>query len=228
MRTDALTSAYRKATLHLCWVLFISGTPTNCNAVSCIAALTSDWGYFKVFTDLSVYSGIWNTSVFSFAISDPYLKTNKQKTPKPEELSKPWIIEFKEITVIHISLITLSTAWFLVWYATWFYFWFFFLYHLIQITVLDETWTVFRRYSRFREMHRTLKLKYPEVSFGKVYFAGKSGALKITLWVCWAFLRVFFFFLPFLGGREERSLHKTSMLLSKNGKAFGSLKLQGC
>lgn len=77
-------------------------------------------------------------------------------------------------------------------------------------------------------MHRTLKLKYPEVSFGKVYFAGKSGALKITLWVCWAFLRVFFFFLPFLGGREERSLHKTSMLLSKNGKAFGSLKLQGC
>lgn len=106
MRTDALTSAYRKATLHLCWVLFISGTPTNCNAVSCIAALTSDWGYFKVFTDLSVYSGIWNTSVFSFAISDPYLKTNKQKTPKPEELSKPWIIEFKEITVIHISLIT--------------------------------------------------------------------------------------------------------------------------
>lgn len=76
-------------------------------------------------------------------------------------------------------------------------------------------------------MHRTLKLKYPEVSFGKVYFAGKSGALKITLCVRWVFLRVFFF-LPFLGGREERSLHKTSMLLSKNGKAFGSLKLQGC
>uniref|UniRef100_A0A803XY26 Kinesin-like protein KIF16B n=1 Tax=Meleagris gallopavo TaxID=9103 RepID=A0A803XY26_MELGA len=34
----------------------------------------------------------------------------------------------------------------------------------IKITVLDETWTVFRRYSRFREMHRTLKLKYPEVA----------------------------------------------------------------
>ncbi|XP_015712220.1 kinesin-like protein KIF16B isoform X6 [Coturnix japonica] len=33
-----------------------------------------------------------------------------------------------------------------------------------EITVLDETWTVFRRYSRFREMHRTLKLKYPEVA----------------------------------------------------------------
>ncbi|XP_071891372.1 kinesin-like protein KIF16B isoform X6 [Anas platyrhynchos] len=32
----------------------------------------------------------------------------------------------------------------------------------IKITVLDETWTVFRRYSRFREMHKTLKLKYPE------------------------------------------------------------------
>ncbi|XP_075605843.1 kinesin-like protein KIF16B isoform X2 [Balearica regulorum gibbericeps] len=34
----------------------------------------------------------------------------------------------------------------------------------IKITVLDETWTVFRRYSRFREMHRTLKLKYPELA----------------------------------------------------------------
>ncbi|XP_010076252.1 PREDICTED: kinesin-like protein KIF16B, partial [Pterocles gutturalis] len=32
----------------------------------------------------------------------------------------------------------------------------------IKITVLDETWTVFRRYSRFREMHKTLKMKYPE------------------------------------------------------------------
>ncbi|XP_065595605.1 kinesin-like protein KIF16B isoform X3 [Cyrtonyx montezumae] len=34
----------------------------------------------------------------------------------------------------------------------------------IKMTVLDETWTVFRRYSRFREMHRTLKLKYPELA----------------------------------------------------------------
>ncbi|KPP79066.1 hypothetical protein Z043_101385, partial [Scleropages formosus] len=33
----------------------------------------------------------------------------------------------------------------------------------VKITVLDETWAVFRRYSRFREMHRTLRLKYPEV-----------------------------------------------------------------
>lgn len=33
-----------------------------------------------------------------------------------------------------------------------------------QIAVMDETWTVFRRYSRFREMHKSLKLKYPEVS----------------------------------------------------------------
>ncbi|XP_057358692.1 kinesin-like protein KIF16B isoform X6 [Manis pentadactyla] len=31
-----------------------------------------------------------------------------------------------------------------------------------EITVLDETWTIFRRYSRFREMHKTLKLKYAE------------------------------------------------------------------
>ncbi|KAK2531773.1 Kif16b [Columba guinea] len=34
----------------------------------------------------------------------------------------------------------------------------------IKITVLHETWTVFRRYSRFREMHKTLKLKYPELA----------------------------------------------------------------
>uniref|UniRef100_A0A8C9WES9 Kinesin-like protein KIF16B n=1 Tax=Scleropages formosus TaxID=113540 RepID=A0A8C9WES9_SCLFO len=34
----------------------------------------------------------------------------------------------------------------------------------VKITVLDETWAVFRRYSRFREMHRTLRLKYPELA----------------------------------------------------------------
>nr|XP_020015104.1 kinesin-like protein KIF16B [Castor canadensis] len=34
----------------------------------------------------------------------------------------------------------------------------------VKITVLDETWTVFRRYSRFREMHKTLKLKYSELA----------------------------------------------------------------
>ncbi|XP_033861237.3 kinesin-like protein KIF16B isoform X2 [Acipenser ruthenus] len=34
----------------------------------------------------------------------------------------------------------------------------------VKIAVLDETWTVFRRYSRFREMHNTLKLKYPELA----------------------------------------------------------------
>lgn len=32
-----------------------------------------------------------------------------------------------------------------------------------QMTVMDETWTVFRRYSRFREMHKALRLKHPEV-----------------------------------------------------------------
>ncbi|ETE73225.1 Kinesin-like protein KIF16B, partial [Ophiophagus hannah] len=35
----------------------------------------------------------------------------------------------------------------------------------IKISVLDETWAIFRRYSRFREMHQTLKLKFPEVSY---------------------------------------------------------------
>uniref|UniRef100_W5NGD1 Kinesin-like protein KIF16B n=1 Tax=Lepisosteus oculatus TaxID=7918 RepID=W5NGD1_LEPOC len=34
----------------------------------------------------------------------------------------------------------------------------------VKITALEETWTVFRRYSRFREMHKTLKLKYPELA----------------------------------------------------------------
>ncbi|KAJ8285057.1 hypothetical protein COCON_G00039070 [Conger conger] len=34
----------------------------------------------------------------------------------------------------------------------------------VKITVSDETWTVFRRYSRFREMHKTLKQKYPELA----------------------------------------------------------------
>ncbi|XP_021110749.1 kinesin-like protein KIF16B isoform X3 [Heterocephalus glaber] len=34
----------------------------------------------------------------------------------------------------------------------------------VKITVLDDTWTVFRRYSRFRDMHKTLKLKYAELA----------------------------------------------------------------
>ncbi|XP_031418441.1 kinesin-like protein KIF16B isoform X3 [Clupea harengus] len=42
----------------------------------------------------------------------------------------------------------------------------------VKITVLDETWTVFRRYSRFREMHKTLKMKYPEL--GSLEFPPKK------------------------------------------------------
>ncbi|KAI3353595.1 hypothetical protein L3Q82_020118, partial [Scortum barcoo] len=34
----------------------------------------------------------------------------------------------------------------------------------VKITVMDEMWTVFRRYSRFREMHKSLKFKYPELA----------------------------------------------------------------
>ncbi|XP_068582639.1 kinesin-like protein KIF16B isoform X4 [Cebidichthys violaceus] len=34
----------------------------------------------------------------------------------------------------------------------------------VKITVMEEMWTVFRRYSRFREMHKSLKLKYPELA----------------------------------------------------------------
>ncbi|KAM4595155.1 kinesin-like protein KIF16B isoform 4-T4 [Fundulus diaphanus] len=33
-----------------------------------------------------------------------------------------------------------------------------------EICVMDETWTVFRRYSRFREMHKSLRGKYPELA----------------------------------------------------------------
>ncbi|KAH0621857.1 hypothetical protein JD844_023533 [Phrynosoma platyrhinos] len=40
----------------------------------------------------------------------------------------------------------------------------------IKISVLGETWAVFRRYSRFREMHQTLKLKYPEMALRWVPF----------------------------------------------------------
>ncbi|XP_076191170.1 kinesin-like protein KIF16B isoform X5 [Aptenodytes patagonicus] len=52
----------------------------------------------------------------------------------------------------------------------------------IKITVLDETWTVFRRYSRFREMHKTLKLKYPEKylrSFFSAMLKSPSSPLHI-------------------------------------------------
>lgn len=34
----------------------------------------------------------------------------------------------------------------------------------VKITVGDEMWAVFRRYTRFREMHKSLKLKYPELA----------------------------------------------------------------
>uniref|UniRef100_A0A1A8QC66 Kinesin family member 16Ba n=1 Tax=Nothobranchius rachovii TaxID=451742 RepID=A0A1A8QC66_9TELE len=34
----------------------------------------------------------------------------------------------------------------------------------VKISVADEMWTVFRRYSRFREMHKSLKSKYPELA----------------------------------------------------------------
>ncbi|XP_017297699.1 kinesin-like protein KIF16B isoform X4 [Kryptolebias marmoratus] len=33
-----------------------------------------------------------------------------------------------------------------------------------EVTVMEDTWTVFRRYSRFREMHKSLKFKYPELA----------------------------------------------------------------
>ncbi|XP_057698379.1 kinesin-like protein KIF16B [Corythoichthys intestinalis] len=34
----------------------------------------------------------------------------------------------------------------------------------VKMSVKDDTWTVFRRYSRFREMHKSLKLKYPQLA----------------------------------------------------------------
>ncbi|XP_059504306.1 kinesin-like protein KIF16B isoform X2 [Stegostoma tigrinum] len=33
----------------------------------------------------------------------------------------------------------------------------------VKVTILEDTWTVFRRYSRFRELHKTMKAKYPEI-----------------------------------------------------------------
>ncbi|XP_078086505.1 kinesin-like protein KIF16B isoform X2 [Mustelus asterias] len=33
----------------------------------------------------------------------------------------------------------------------------------VKVTILEDTWTVFRRYSRFRELHKTMKVKYPEI-----------------------------------------------------------------
>ncbi|XP_061535285.1 kinesin-like protein KIF16B isoform X2 [Phycodurus eques] len=34
----------------------------------------------------------------------------------------------------------------------------------VKMSVKDETWAVFRRYSRFREMHKSLVLKYPQLA----------------------------------------------------------------
>lgn len=34
----------------------------------------------------------------------------------------------------------------------------------VKLTVTGESWSVFRRYSRFREMHHSLRLKYPQVA----------------------------------------------------------------
>ncbi|XP_061627068.1 kinesin-like protein KIF16B isoform X2 [Phyllopteryx taeniolatus] len=34
----------------------------------------------------------------------------------------------------------------------------------VKMSVKDETWAVFRRYSRFREMHKSLMLKYPQLA----------------------------------------------------------------
>lgn len=53
----------------------------------------------------------------------------------------------------------------------------------VKISVLDETWTVFRRYSRFREMHKTLKLKYAEKylrEFFSVMLQSETSPLHIN------------------------------------------------
>ncbi|KAM9314469.1 kinesin-like protein KIF16B isoform 2-T2 [Pholidichthys leucotaenia] len=34
----------------------------------------------------------------------------------------------------------------------------------VKLTVMEDSWSVFRRYSRFREMHRSLRSKYPQLS----------------------------------------------------------------
>ncbi|BFZ12122.1 hypothetical protein BsWGS_15161 [Bradybaena similaris] len=36
--------------------------------------------------------------------------------------------------------------------------------YLVKVTIGDESWCIFRRYSRFREMHNALKKKYPVIN----------------------------------------------------------------
>ncbi|XP_038662945.1 kinesin-like protein KIF16B isoform X2 [Scyliorhinus canicula] len=33
----------------------------------------------------------------------------------------------------------------------------------VKVTIMEDTWTVFRRYSRFRELHKIMKVKFPEI-----------------------------------------------------------------
>ncbi|XP_072362734.1 kinesin-like protein KIF16B isoform X2 [Scyliorhinus torazame] len=33
----------------------------------------------------------------------------------------------------------------------------------VKVTIVEDTWTVFRRYSRFRELHKIMKMKFPEI-----------------------------------------------------------------
>ncbi|XP_069787886.1 kinesin-like protein KIF16B isoform X3 [Narcine bancroftii] len=71
----------------------------------------------------------------------------------------------------------------------------------VKITILDETWTVFRRYSRFRELHRIMKMKYPEI--GSLEFPPKK----------------------IFGNRDERVIAKRQFLLERYLKNFLTLIL---
>lgn len=72
----------------------------------------------------------------------------------------------------------------------------------VKISVLDETWTVFRRYSRFREMHKTLKLKYAELA--ALEFPPKK----------------------LFGNKDERVVAERRMHLEKYLRKFFSVMLQ--
>ena len=54
---------------------------------------------------------------------------------------------------------------------------------MLQVSVLEESWIVYRRYRKFREFHEDLKDKFPEVR--KIYFAAKlTGHPTVHIYTC--------------------------------------------
>lgn len=51
----------------------------------------------------------------------------------------------------------------------------------LQIAIGDDVWSIYRRYSKFRQLHQDMKRKFPEVrglaviNFNKIYFIREIG-----------------------------------------------------